>query len=79
MKDWKTTKQLTLVNLKNDLTPCENIAMVSYNQFITWIQILCELGKVPAISVPVVHREAQKEFDEMIRDTDESIDDLLDN
>jgi len=28
MKDWKTTKQLTLVNLKNDLTPCENIAMV---------------------------------------------------
>lgn len=29
MKDWKTTKQLTLVNLKNDLTPCENIAMVS--------------------------------------------------
>jgi hypothetical protein len=34
---------------------------------------------VPAISVPVVHREAQKEFDEMIRDTDESIDDLLDN
>jgi translation initiation factor 2B subunit (eIF-2B alpha/beta/delta family) len=28
MKDWKTTKQLTLVNLKYDLTPCENIAMV---------------------------------------------------
>ena len=29
------------------------------------------MGKVPAISVPVVYREAQKEFDEMIRDTEE--------
>ena len=28
------------------------------------------MGKVPAISVPVVYREAQKEFDEMIRDTE---------
>jgi hypothetical protein len=37
------------------------------------------MGKVPAISVPVVYREAQKEFDEMIRDTDDQQDDLLDD
>lgn len=79
MKDWKTTKQLTLVNLKNDLTPCENIAMVIISIAYNLFQILCELGKVPAISVPVVHREAQKEFDEMIRDTDDSNEDLLDD
>jgi hypothetical protein len=36
------------------------------------------LGKVPAISVPVVYRETQKEFDEMIRDTEEDMEESID-
>lgn len=38
--------------------------------------ILCELGKIPAISVPVVIRETNKEFEDMVADN-EDIDDLL--
>jgi translation initiation factor 2B subunit (eIF-2B alpha/beta/delta family) len=49
---------LTIVNLKYDLTPAENISM-----------ILCELGKIPAISVPVVVRESHKEIDEYVKDS----------
>lgn len=49
------------MNIKYDLTPSENIAM-----------ILCELGKIPAISVPVVIRETNREFEEIVRDNDGS-------
>jgi len=38
---------------------------------------LCEFGKIPAISVPVVIRESNKEFDE--KDSDGSNDELLDD
>ena len=49
---------MTIVNLKYYLTPAENISM-----------ILCELGKIPAISVPVVVRESHKEIDEYVKDS----------
>ncbi len=56
------------MNLKYDLTPAENISMV-----------LGELGKVPAISVPVVVGESHKEIDEYVRDNDDNLDELLDD
>ena len=57
MKDWQLNKNLNLVHLKYDLTPSEYITM-----------IVCEIGRVPAISVPVVIRETSKEFEELIKD-----------
>jgi translation initiation factor eIF-2B subunit delta len=53
LKDWEKTESLILLNLKYDLTPHEYITM-----------IICEHGKVPAISVPVVIRELTKELEE---------------
>ncbi len=41
-----------LLNLKNDLTPHKYINM-----------IVCEIGKIPAVSVPVVIREMEKELE----------------
>ena len=45
-----------MLNLKYDLTPHEYINM-----------IICELGKIPAISVPVVIRESNKEMEESLK------------
>ena len=67
LKEWQSSKNLTIVNMKYDLTPAENISMV-----------LCELGKIPAISVPVVVRESHKELDEYVKDNEEG-DELLDD
>lgn len=46
-------ENLTLLNLKYDLTPCQYVTM-----------IVCELGKIPAVSVPVVIRESFKDLEE---------------
>lgn len=51
--DWKKNSKLVLLNLKYDLTPCKHINM-----------IICEYGRVPAISVPVVIRESHREMEQ---------------
>jgi len=43
---------LILLNLRTDLTPASYISM-----------IVCEIGKIPAVSVPVVIREFTKELE----------------
>jgi len=53
------------LNLKYDLTPAENINM-----------IVCEIGRIPAISVPVVIREINREIEETLENEDLLVDDF---
>mmetsp|Transcript_11920 Transcript_11920/g.11821 ORF Transcript_11920/g.11821 Transcript_11920/m.11821 type:complete len:216 (-) Transcript_11920:16-663(-) len=53
LKDWESRENLTLLNLKYDLTKPNLISM-----------IVCELGQIPAISVPIVIRESNKDLED---------------
>lgn len=52
LEQFKTDKNLILLNLKLDLTPANYIDM-----------IICESGKIPAAAVPVVIREFLEEIE----------------